>query len=591
MAKQPKVNKQTPYILLDDQLTHTQRYYTDPVEIISAIKPDEVDAAFKKIMAYHAKGFHLAGYLSYELGFILENKLKPLLRENQLTPLIHFAAFKTVQDRAPTDHLYSAAAPELSLTPSWSEAQYRQRFNKVMDYIKAGDVYQINLTFPMSGSYNGSAHALYAGFRHRQKGRYGGIVSLGQGPDIISLSPELFFRKEGMDMSMRPMKGTRPRANENGDDDLILQAMRHEVKSQAENLMIVDLLRNDLSRICAPGSVKVPELFTLETYPTLHQMTSRVMAKLKPDIDIYTIFKSLFPCGSVTGAPKIRAMEIIDELETTPRGAYCGALGYIDPSGDACFNVSIRTLTLLDKTLTYNVGSGLVLDSGPKDEYQECLLKADVLNAAPTYIIETFKWEPRAGFIRGARHKSRMEKAALALGYPFKSTAYEQALKPVKQKTTAQHIRLTLSSDGKFGLITKDYIPLKNAKIIISNHRLSDEVQFSMHKISRRGFYDGERERLNDLTGADEVIFLNTKSQICEGSFTSVFIEKDGKLLTPPLSVGLLPGILRAELLDTGKATEANISQADMIAADAIFVGNSLRGLITASLIDTFKMP
>lgn len=583
------MTKRSAYILLDDQLTHTQRYYTDPVEIISAQKPEEVDAAFEKIMDYHAKGFYLAGYLSYELGFILENKLRPRLPENRLTPLLHLAAFKTLQNTAPTDHLYSAAAPVLNLTPRWNETQYTKRFKKVMSYIKAGDVYQINLTFPMSGSFTGPAHKLYAGFRHRQKGRYGGIISLGQGPDIISLSPELFFRKEGLEMSMRPMKGTRPRANDDEDDEVILQSMRNEVKSQAENLMIVDLLRNDLSRICAAGSVKVPELFTLETYPTLHQMTSRVMAKLKPDIDIYTIFKSLFPCGSVTGAPKIRAMEIIDELEGVPRGAYCGALGYIDPSGDACFNVGIRTLTLDQNRVTYNVGSGLVLDSNAKAEYKECLLKADVLKAEPTSIIETFKWDPKSGFIRGERHKSRMKAAALSFGYPFKSSEYDKALMPVREKAEAQHVRLTLSPDGTFSLTHKDYVPLENVKIVISEHRLSDEVQFSAHKISRRNFYDGERERLKQLTGANEVIFMNEAHQICEGSFTSVFIESGEKLLTPSLRTGILPGILRAELLQTGKAKEANISLTDMTTAEKVYIGNSLRGLMRARVIETPK--
>jgi len=284
-------------------------------------------------------------------------------------------------------------------------------------------------------------------------------------------------------------------------------------------------------------------------------MTSRVMAKLKPDIDIYTIFKSLFPCGSVTGAPKIRAMEIIDELEGVPRGAYCGALGYIDPSGDACFNVGIRTLTLDQNRVTYNVGSGLVLDSNAKAEYKECLLKADVLKAQPTSIIETFKWDPKSGFIRGERHKSRMKAAALSFGYPFKSSEYDKALMPVREKAEAQHVRLTLSPDGTFSLTHKDYVPLENVKIVISEHRLSDEVAH----------------------------------QICEGSFTSVFIESGEKLLTPSLRTGILPGILRAELLQTGKAKEANISLTDMTTAEKVYIGNSLRGLMRARVIETPK--
>lgn len=580
---------QPAYILLDDQLTHQQRFYTNPINVITAHTPKDLPAAFAKLIAYQKQGLHLAGYLSYELGLTFEPKLAPLLRDNLQTPLLHFGIFKSVSSHAPTHYLYKADTPELTLKPRWTESQYQERFDKVMGYIRAGDVYQINLTFPMTAEFKGEAHALYAAYRHRQKGRYGGIVSLGNTPDIISLSPELFFRKEAKNISMRPMKGTRPRGTDTVLDDTLRQDMRGDAKSQAENLMIVDLLRNDLSRISKPGSVKVPELFALETYPTLHQMTSRVLATLNDDIDIETILRNLFPCGSVTGAPKIRAMEIIDELEDTPRGAYCGALGYIDPNGRACFNVGIRTITLQNNKLTYNVGSGLVLDSKATNEYQECLLKADVLTVEPTNIIETFRWNPKDGFIRGKRHKARMKKAARALGYPFRSAKYDKALKPVESKDKPQHVRLTLNAKGVFTLTFKDYSPLNTAKIILSRHKLSQDVQMSKHKISQRNFYDGERARLQSLSGADEVIFLNEKNEVCEGSFTSIFIKKDGDLFTPPLCTGILPGILRAELIENSQAHEANISADELQSADKLYIGNSLRGLMMATLLKPKK--
>ena len=573
------------YIFLDDQLTNTQRYYTDPVDILIADDPGDIDDIFAKLTQYHQEGYFIAGYLSYDSGYVFEDALSHRLAPKRPTPLLNFGIFKTFERQAPTQLLYSSQAPDLTLTPLWSEAEYSKRFSQVMDYIRAGDVYQINLTFPMTGPYDGPAHTLYAAFRHRQKGRYGGVVHLGNAPDIISLSPELFFRKEGRDMSMRPMKGTRPRsANSQIDEELRLN-MRNDVKSQAENLMIVDLLRNDLSRISEPGSVKVPELFALESYETLHQMTSRVVSKLTPDIDMKSIFQNLFPCGSVTGAPKIRAMEIIDDLETTPRGAYCGALGYIDPNGDACFNVGIRTLTLSGKRLTYNVGSGLVYDSQAQDEYHECLLKADVLSQPPADIIETCLWTPKDGIVRGKAHKARMMKSAKALGYPFNPAQYDALTDGIKTETNDQHIRMTLSADGDLNLSQKDFVSLDRPKIMVSPHKLSKQVQYSKHKISRRNFYDEERERLKALTGIDEVIFLNESGKLCEGSFTSIFIEKDGKLLTPALKTGILPGVLRAELLRSKKARTADLTEDDLLGAKNIYIGNSMRGLMPAALI------
>ena len=573
------------YIFLDDQLTNTQRYYTDPVDILIADDPGDIDYIFAKLTQYHQEGYFIAGYLPYDLGYVFEDALSHRLAPKRPTPLLNFGIFKTFERQAPTQLLYSSQAPDLTLTPLWSEEEYSKRFSQVMDYIRAGDVYQINLTFPMTGPYDGPAHTLYAAFRHRQKGRYGGVVHLGNAPDIISLSPELFFRKEGRDMSMRPMKGTRPRsANSQIDEELRLN-MRNDVKSQAENLMIVDLLRNDLSRISEPGSVKVPELFALESYETLHQMTSRVVSKLTPDIDMKSIFQNLFPCGSVTGAPKIRAMEIIDDLETTPRGAYCGALGYIDPNGDACFNVGIRTLTLSGKRLTYNVGSGLVYDSQAQDEYHECLLKADVLSQPPAGIIETCLWTPKDGIVRGKAHKARMMKSAKALGYPFSPAQYDALIDGIKAKETSQHIRITLSAEGDLNLSQKYFVSLNRPKIMVSPHKLSKQVQYSKHKISRRNFYDEERERLKALTGIDEVIFLNESGKLCEGSFTSIFIEKDGKLLTPALKTGILPGVLRAQLLRSKKARTADLTEDDLLGAKNIYIGNSMRGLMPAALI------
>lgn len=576
------------YIFLDDQITQKTRFYTNPIDIITVYDSGLIHAAMQKLMHYHGNGYHLAGYLSYELGMHLESKLNVLASEISDEPLLHFGVFNSFSEHAPIDCLYTSENIDLNLKPIWTEAEYKKKFERTMTYIRQGDAYQVNLTFPMRATFKRSARTLYSVFRSRQKGSYGGIISLSGGPEIISHSPELFFSKFGKKMTMRPMKGTRPRAKTAEADNKLKKNMKLDEKSQAENLMIVDLLRNDLSRISDKGSVKVPELFSLETYPTLHQMTSQVTSKLKDNQNFIDIFKGLFPCGSVTGAPKIRAMEIINELEESDRGAYCGSIGYIDPEGTACFNVCIRTIILKEGELRYNVGSGLVMDSVASDEYAECILKADVLKKQNSEILETFLWQPGTGIKNFIKHKKRLIKTANELKYPFKDVHFQNAIKSIKSVDKPQRVRLALNNLGEFNIQQSDYETYQiNSEVTfsLSKYPLSDKVQVTRHKVSDRNFYDGERNRIRQLTDADEVIFLNSKNEICEGSYTSIFIKKNGVLVTPPLSSGLLPGILRAELLEKKQTIEGILTITDIIEADEVFLGNSLRGLMKAKLL------
>ena len=576
------------YIFLDDQITQKTRFYKDPIDIITIYDSNSIRVAMQKLLHYHGNGYHLAGYLSYELGMHLESKLNVLGSEISDEPLMHFGVFNSFSEHAPIDCLYTSENIDLKLKPSWTEAEYKKKFERTMTYIRQGDAYQVNLTFPMRATFKKSARTLYSAFRSRQKGSYGGIISLTGGPEIISHSPELFFSKFGKKITMRPMKGTRPRAKTAEADNKLKKNMKLDEKSQAENLMIVDLLRNDLSRISDTGSVKVPELFSLETYPTLHQMTSQVISKLKDSQNFIDIFKGLFPCGSVTGAPKIRAMEIINELEDSDRGAYCGSIGYIDPKGTACFNVCIRTIILKEGELRYNVGSGLVMDSVASDEYAECILKADVLKKQNSEILETFLWQPGTGIKNFIQHKKRLIKTANELKYPFKDVNFQNAIKSIKSVDKPQRVRLALNNLGEFNIQQSDYEPYQiNSEVTfsLSKYPLSDKVQVTRHKVSDRNFYDGERNRIRQLTGADEVIFLNNKNEICEGSYTSIFIKKNGFLVTPPLSSGLLPGILRAELLEKKQTIEGILTITDIIEADEVFLGNSLRGLMKAKLL------
>ncbi len=372
-----------PYIVFEDGRDGGRAQLFDaPEEIIIAREAAEVRDAFARMEAAAKRGLYLAGYASYELGYALEPKFATQATPRSRTPLLLFGAF-----RAPRPWALPPAegpAPRVALTPAWSESDYAERFRQCRDFIFAGDVYQINLTFPLHGRFDGDPLALYSALRKRQPVAYGGVVALGE-ETVVSLSPEVFFEAQGRAIRARPMKGTAQRGVMPTEDMARAQYLVEDEKSRAENLMIVDLLRNDLSRLSEVGSVKVTDLFTIETYPTLHQMTSGIEARLRDDVSLAELFTGLFPCGSVTGAPKIRAMEIIRDLECAPRGVYCGSLGVIAPNGDIRFNVAIRTLTIFpDHELVCNVGSAVVADSRAREEYEECLIKARFLTGAPT---------------------------------------------------------------------------------------------------------------------------------------------------------------------------------------------------------------
>jgi len=370
--------RDNPFVMLEDRLAGRLRFYGSPREILTAREAGEVPAVLARLQALHVAGKELAGYFAYELGYVLEPRLAPLLPPHRAVPLICFAAFD--REEARDIPVVNAMPRVASRTPGWSREAYTERFRRVIDHILAGDVYQINLTFPLDGVLEGDPVTLYVALRARQPVAHGGVVALGE-ETIVSLSPELFFDLDGQVLRSRPMKGTARRGLLPFEDMMIARDLKEDDKQRAENLMIVDLLRNDIGRLSKIGSVRVPDLFTVETYPTLHQMTSTVEGELAGRPTIRDILAGLFPCGSVTGAPKIRAMEIIRELETSPRGVYCGAVGRISADGSMHFNVAIRTLTVFpDGRFVQNVGSGLVADSKADAEYEECLLKARFLS-------------------------------------------------------------------------------------------------------------------------------------------------------------------------------------------------------------------
>ncbi len=369
------MNGGPPFALIETDSGRTL-CFSQPVSLLQAFTLDEVVGVLARLTEARQEGYHIAGYMAYEAGYAFEPRLEALA-QSSIGPLLSFGIFDgySVLDL----HDREGAGSVLDLTPSWSSRDYQRRFERVIDYIRAGDVYQVNLTFPLHGRWRGDPVSLYAALRRHQPGRYGALVAFG-GETILSLSPELFFETEGRNIRVRPMKGTAPRGRTPDEDEHLARWLNGSEKDRAENLMIVDLLRNDLGRIAEIDSVKVTDLFTVERYPTVLQMTSGIEARILNGTSLPDMFASLFPCGSVTGAPKIRAMEIIRELEDRPRGIYCGSIGYVRPDGSARFSVAIRTATLSpDGSFAFNVGSGVVYDSKAEAEYAECLLKARFL--------------------------------------------------------------------------------------------------------------------------------------------------------------------------------------------------------------------
>ena len=588
-----------PYVLLDDSLTPGGRslLYSDPVDVVAVSDPEDVEQGLDAITAGVAEGLHAAGFFSYELGYCLEPRLRELLPKSRDVPLFWvglFGAPQPLDDAATRAWLEANGGAERAqisdLNLSWSREEYARAFAEVLDYIGAGDVYQINLTLKYHFAFAGDPVALYAALRRKQRVAYGGMIAT---PDlhVLSFSPELFFRREGKQIATRPMKGTAPRGRTPREDSRLKTWLAMDEKQRAENLMIVDLLRNDLGRVAKIGSVEVTDLFTVETYRSVHQMTSGVRAELRADMGLQETLRALFPCGSVTGAPKVRAMEIIRELEAAPRGVYTGSIGHFTPHGDAQFNVGIRTVVLHGGRGEMGIGSGVVADSKADSEFEECLLKAHFLTKAdaPFELIETLRWERDEGFHLLERHLARLQSSAAHFGYPYSREAVIAALEGEVSVLPGDTylVRLLLAEEGTLTVTsTAIELPAKGTvwRFVISDQRVDEKDPLFFHKTTRRQFYDREMERQKSLTGCDEVIFLNKRGELTEGTRTTLFLELDGRLFTPALTCGLLPGTLREELLDLPRAaaSEAIITPADLERADRIYLGNSVRGLIRA---------
>jgi para-aminobenzoate synthetase/4-amino-4-deoxychorismate lyase len=577
-----------------------------PAAIVRCDDADGVDDALEALAKAIGDGACAAGFFSFELGYLFEPRLRPLLPRARSLPLLWFALSDDPvhlggeQARAWLDARAGAPCTLSALRPAMDRARYARAFARAHAWIAAGDAYQVNLTFPQRFAFRGDPVALYADLRRRQRVAFGALIAA-HDFHVLSLSPELFLQLRDGTLRTRPMKGTAPRGLTPEADAAMRRRLASAPKTRAENLMIVDLLRNDLARVAEPGSVRVTDLFTVETYRSLHQMTSGIEARLRPRCDFRDVVRNLFPCGSVTGAPKIRAMEIIRALEPQARGVYTGAIGMLAPGGRMSLNVAIRTLVLdAEGSGTMGVGSGLVYDSEADDEYEECLLKARFVaeRAPPFALIETLRWHPNEGYARKERHLARLAASAAYFGFPCDGARVRADLDrhAAGLAPGCHRVRLTLDEDGRTA-ITSSPMKLPDRACLLtyvfSPRPVRSDEPMLYHKTTRRQLYEQEYARVRGAIGCDEVIFVNERGEVTEGSRTNVFVEDGGLLRTPPVSCGLLDGTLRRELLDTQpeRVREAPIRPKDLDAADAVWLGNSVRGLLRARRLHDGRGP
>lgn len=584
-------------LLLDLLKQQSALLFKAPHEIITCTRLEDVGGCLRQLEAAQAAGRYAAGYLAYELGFAFEEKLRSRF-ENRGEPLLWFGLYDQpetldlAEARALLEEAESArdafvGKPDFDMDRSAYDAAFR----RVREHLAKGDIYQVNLTMRARFSHQGAPERLFLDLMRRQPVEFAAFVRMDD-RTVLSLSPELFLERQGSCLRTRPMKGTAPRGRYAAEDVTIARSLANDPKQRSENTMIVDLMRNDLSRIAETGSVKVTRLCEVERYRSLHQMTSTVEARVRDEVGFAEIVSHLFPCGSITGAPKLSAMQIAHDLETGPRGIYTGSIGYLAPGGDFRFNVAIRTLVLrADGTGEAGTGSGVVFDSGSAPEYDECVLKLKFMTEeTPDFeLIETMAFDPMEGFLLYDRHLQRLQKSARYFGFRFDEESIRAGLEDHAAAFTGpQRVRLLLDADGTLSITSTDLTQVDQTTVF--NLVLASEITrasdlFLYHKTTNRAFYDETRTRYQAETGCQEVLFENEDGFLTEGSYMTLFLKKNGRLLTPALRHGVLPGTLRAGLLERGLAFEADLTRSDLESADEIFVGNSVRGLVRGRLM------
>lgn len=560
--------------------------FTDPLEVLETHVLAEVPAILEKLEQAVSKGFYAAGYVSYEAApaFQVEMQTQPAGE----MPLVWFGIFKEPQKAA-----VSSEEQQPYKVSEWKMASslehYQKGIQQIKQAIEEGDTYQVNYTERLSAEFAGNDLAFYRQLARNQQADYCAYLNLGRFR-VLSASPELFFKVRNGQLTAKPMKGTAPRGRTTKEDQEQVAALLASKKEQAENLMIVDLLRNDMSRLAKRGSVKVDPLFTVETYPTVHQLTSTIEAQLDKETTVLEWFQALFPCGSITGAPKISTMKYIAGLEQTPREVYCGAIGFITPGKDAVFNVPIRTVVIdREKGMArYGVGGGVTWDSTSEGEYKELQTKAEVLTAKrPVFsLLESLKLE-NGKYPLLDYHLARLQDSANYFHFPGNIQQAESELMKLAEKNPQgiYKVRLLQNKAGKLELEAQETAaigqPVKGA---LAFYAVDSKNPFLFHKTTHREVYNKASEGLpKDVFS---VLLWNEKQQLTEFTIGNLVLEKNGRFFTPPVSCGLLAGTFRQQLLDQQRIEEKILGKKDLETCDAIWLINSVRGWLKVELIN-----
>ena len=579
-------------------------FFSDPLETLTLRAGDDVAAWFTGLESRLDAGCCLAGWLGYEAGCLFDPALAACASSADDRELLGWFGVYRHPERFSREAVEAedAAVAERSFEVSdlefeFGEAEYCERIDRLREEIAAGNVYQTNFTGRCRFTFDGSPEALYVAMKRRQPSPWSAFLNTGD-RHVLSFSPELFFASDGRLIETMPMKGTAPRRKLPEEDFAEKAGLARCEKNRAENLMIVDLLRNDLGRICATGSVRATDLFETQTYPTLHQMVSTVRGELRPATRLRDLFQALFPSGSVTGAPKVRAMQLIRELEKSPRGVYTGAVGFMLPEGKMAFNVAIRTIELHGRSGLYGTGSGIVWDSDPRAEFRECMLKTRILADLATSvdvsvpgIFETMQWNGWE-YLLLDDHLARLTSSASALGFAFDRAAIAAALsgkaRELRQLGGRHRVRLTLQRDGEVTFASEPFSfdpSGQPVRVCIAAERVDSRDSLLRHKSVARERYD-HAFREAQARGFGEALFLNERGEVTEGAISNILARFDGRWLTPPESCGLLNGVFRRYLLRTRPwIVEKSITLDELRGAEMVLICNSLRGIRQAEII------